>query len=139
MVYRGPFAAPWPTLGELIARNQRLLLTVEHDTGHPWIPNSYEVFQETPYAFPTPESMNCDPNRGAATNSLFLVNHFIEHVPPDPVAAGVVNAHDFLLGRAERCEKQRRLVPNILAVDFYRTGDVVAVATELNKEAAAGK
>ena len=135
MVYRGPFTAPWPTLGELVARNQRLLVSVEHDTGHPWVPNAYEIFQETPYAFPTPESMSCDPNRGAATNSLFLVNHFIEHVPPSPTAAAVVNARDFLLARAERCEKQRKRVPNILAVDFYRTGDVVAVAAELNKAA----
>ena len=133
MVYRGPFTAPWPTLGELIARNQRLVVSVEHDTGHPWLPNTYEVFQETPYAFPTPESMTCDPNRGAATNPLLLVNHFIEHVPPEPTAAAVVNARDFLLDRARRCERQRKRVPNILAVDFYRTGDVVAVAAELNK------
>ena len=133
MVYRGPFTAPWPTLGELIARNQRLVVSVEHDAGHPWLPNTYEVFQETPYAFPTPESMNCDPNRGAATNPLLLVNHFIEHVPPEPTAAAVVNARDFLLDRARRCQRERRRVPNILAVDFYRTGDVVAVAAELNR------
>ncbi|MGH7585365.1 MAG: hypothetical protein ACREMH_03880 [Gemmatimonadales bacterium] len=139
MVYRGPFTPPWPTLGELVTRNQRLFVTVEHDTGHPWVPNTYEVFQETPYAFPTPESMSCDPNRGAATNSLFLVNHFIEHVPPDPTAAAIVNARDFLFARAERCERQRRRVPNILAVDFYRTGDVVAVAAELNKAASASQ
>jgi hypothetical protein len=132
MAFRGPFSSPWPTLGELVGRDQRLLVFVEHDAGHPWVPNAYEVFQETPYAFPTPESMSCGPNRGHADNPLFLVNHFIEQVPPQPAAAAAVNERDFLLGRARRCRRERGRMPNILAVDFFRTGDVVGAARALN-------
>jgi hypothetical protein len=132
-VYRGPFAAPWPTLQQLVEADTRLLLFVEHDHGDvPWIPNAYDVFQETPYAFPTPEAMTCAPNRGDPDNSLFLVNHFIAQVPPLPSAAAPVNTRDFLVARARQCWSERGRVPTILAIDFYRTGDLFAAARELN-------
>lgn len=133
VVYPGPFAAPWPTLGELVSRNQRLLLFVEHAQGGPaWLPNAYDVFQETPFQFSTPESMTCARNRGGRANSLFLVNHFIESVPPRPTAAAPVNTLEFLERRARRCQRERRRVPNIIAVDFWETGDVVGAARALN-------
>jgi len=43
-----------------------------------------------------------------------------------------VNAHDFLLARARQCRQERGKLPNIVAVDFAMTGDVVGVAAELN-------
>ncbi len=133
VVYPGPFAAPWPTLGELVSRNQRLLLFVEHARGGPaWLPNAYDVFQETPFRFSTPEEMSCARNRGGRANSLFLVNHFIESVPPRPTAAAPVNTLEFLEQRARRCQRERRRVPNVIAVDFWETGDVVGAARALN-------
>ena len=133
VIYPGPFTAPWPTLGDLVTRNQRLLLFVEHGRdGPPWIPNAYDVFQETPYQFATPKEMTCAPNRGEATNPLFLVNHFIESVPPRPTAAVPVNEVEFLVTRARRCRRERHHLPTILAVDFWRTGGVVQAARVLN-------
>ena len=133
LVYRGPFRAPWPTLGELVEADTRLLLFVEHDRSRvSFIPNAYGVFQETPYAFPTPEAMTCEPNRGRPENSLFLLNHWIEHVPPLPSSAARVNALDFLVARARRCASERGLTPTIIAVDFYRTGDLFGAVRELN-------
>ena len=46
--------------------------------------------------------------------------------------AGSVNAHDVLLGRARECQKRRGMLPNIVAVDFYRAGDLFGVVDELN-------
>jgi hypothetical protein len=43
-----------------------------------------------------------------------------------------VNAYDALLRRARDCERVRGQLPNLLAVDFYRRGDVFAVVDELN-------
>jgi len=43
-----------------------------------------------------------------------------------------VNAYDFLLHRAEACAHERSHLPNIVAVDFYRTGDLFAVVKHLN-------
>jgi hypothetical protein len=43
-----------------------------------------------------------------------------------------VNAREFLLDRARKCQAERGKLPNILAVDFAMTGDVFGAAAELN-------
>jgi hypothetical protein len=133
-VYRGGVAGPWPTLREMIDSDQRVVVFGENDTkGVPWYHPAFETVQETPYRFLTPVDFSCRPNRGGATSPLFQVNHWIETTPaPKPTNAAIVNAHDFLLARARLCKKERGKLPNILAVDFAMTGDVVAVAAELN-------
>ena len=133
-VYRGAVKPPWPTLGELVARDERVLVFGENDTaGVPWYHPAFETFQETPYKFLAPDAFSCVANRGGTAGALFQVNHWIETLPaPKPSNALIVNAHDFLLARARKCRQERGKLPNILAVDFARTGDVVGVAAELN-------
>ncbi len=132
-VYRGGTTA-WPTLHQLIADGQRVLVFTE--SGRPgvsWLYPAYESFQETPYAFHAPAEMSCAPNRGGPKGALFLLNHWIETTPtPRPSNAAVVNAYDFLLARARRCQRERRRLPNVIAVDFYATGDLLRVARTLN-------
>jgi hypothetical protein len=135
-VYRGPTARPWPTLREMVAADQRVLVMTENDASRsvPWIHPAFEVMQETPYSFHDPAKFSCAPNRGGTSGSLFLLNHWIDTAPtPLPSNAEVVNAYDFLLGRARRCQKERGHLPNLIAVDFYRTGDVLEVAKALNR------
>ena len=99
----------------------------------PWYHPVFEVFQETPYHFNAPEEFSCDANRGGTEGSLFQVNHWIDTTPtPKPSNAEIVNAREFLLGRARQCREERGMLPNILAVDFALTGDVVAAVAELN-------
>jgi hypothetical protein len=133
-VYRGGVAGTWPTLREMIDSDQRLVVFGENDTkGVPWYHPAFETFQETPYTFHTPEEFSCRPNRGGTKGPLFQINHWIETTPaPKPSNAAIVNAHGFLLARARRCQGERAKLPNILAVDFAMTGDVVGVAAELN-------
>jgi hypothetical protein len=133
-VYRGPAGPAWPTLGEMIAADERVVVFAENDAGAvPWYHLAYESMQETPYSFHAPGEFSCKPNRGGTGKSLFLVNHWIETSPaPLPSNAEIVNAYDFLLARAKRCRKERGQLPNLIAVDFYRTGDVVGVAKTLN-------
>ena len=67
----------------------------------------------------------CEPNRGGTDGSLLLVNHWVDTSPaPRKTIAREVNAPDFLGPRLARCREERGLVPNIVAVDFYRQGDV---------------
>jgi hypothetical protein len=133
-VYRGAAKPPWPTLRELVDSDQRILVLGENDTsGVAWYHKAFDVVQETPYKFESPERFSCQPNRGGTTGPLFQVNHWIETLPaPKPSNAAIVNTHDFLLGRARRCQQERGRLPNILAVDFAMTGDVVGVAAQLN-------
>jgi hypothetical protein len=55
---------------------------------------------------------------------------------PKPSNAALVNARAELLGRLRRCADERRHLPNIIAVDFYRTGDLFDVVREVNGLAA---
>ena len=133
-VYKGPLGPRWPTLREMIASGQRVVVVIESGKpGVPWLFPAYPTFRETPYTFHKPEDFSCRPNRGGDTGSLFLLNHWIDTAPtPKPSNAAIVNAYPFLLKRAEECEKERGHIPNIVAVDFYRTGDVLRVVNHLN-------
>ena len=134
-VYRGAAGPPWPTLREMVASDQRVVVMTENNSeGVEWIHPAFEVMQETPYSFHDPAEFSCQPNRGGASASLFLLNHWIDSSPaPLPSNAEIVNAYDFLLARARQCQKERKHLPNLIAVDFYRTGDLFEVARTLNR------
>ncbi|HEX5631829.1 MAG TPA: hypothetical protein VFX50_01330, partial [Gemmatimonadales bacterium] len=132
--YPGPWTAPFPTLRDMIARGQRLVVLGENvaDTTS-WYRPAYGVMQETPYTFHRPEDFSCRPNRGGARNPLFLMNHWIETTPaPKPSNAALVNAERVLVDRARACRRTRGRLPTVLAVDFAATGDVVRAAQVLN-------
>ncbi len=133
-VYRGRPAPPWPTLREMIATDQRVLVLAENDSeGVPWYHQAFEVFQETPYSFDDPSEFSCVPNRGGTAGSLLLMNHWISTPPSSlPSDAAIVNAHEVLHARARACRAERGRLPNLIAVDFYRTGDLFSVARTLN-------
>ena len=134
----GP-ADPWPTLGELSERNERLIVMTENAASapEPWMHRGFELMQETPYSFRSDDELSCEPNRGPASAPLFLVNHWIEDVSPLIGDAERLNARGFLLPRLRQCETERGLLPNLVAVNFYRSGDLLAVVDELNGVAAA--
>lgn len=124
---------PMPTLREMIERKRNLLVLVENDGGaEPWYVPAFDVLQETRYRFERQDDFSCGLNRGSRDNPLFLVNHWLTIDPPDSEAAAEVNAHDFLLDRANDCRDERHRLPNILAVDFYARGDLLDVVDELN-------
>jgi hypothetical protein len=135
-VYKGPAGPPWPTLRQMISSGGRVLIGAEHRTeGAPsWYRRIYSYFQETPFAFKTPAQMSCAPDRGSSRNSFFLINNWIDTDPtPKPSNAAKVNAYDFLLDRARRCQRKRGRLPNALNVDFYGEGDVFGVVATLNR------
>jgi hypothetical protein len=121
LVYRGPFG-PFPTLRQMIDSGQRLVVMAENDADHiPWYPLAYgHVLQETPFRFkhaaeltdPARLADSCRANRGSI--------------------AEVVNEHSALLQRAQTCERIRHRLPNLIAVDFYKRGDVLGVVRALN-------
>lgn len=147
-VYRGS-TDNYPTLGEMIDSNQRVAMFAEQQTdGVAWYHEAYDgAVQETPYTFPSsdelsdPELLNesCRELRGGTSATLFLMNHWISRpqnpseIPPPIISdAELVNSKSALVARARACEARRGFLPNILAVDFFGTGDVVGAARELN-------
>lgn len=125
---------PWPTLGELIERDERLLVWAENaGTSDSWYQNAYDsTFQETGYAFTSVADFDCAPNRGADDHPLFLVNHWISTGIPTIEAASLVNSRDVLLDRIRACADARGLAPTIVATDFVEVGDLVDVVADLN-------
>ncbi len=132
-VYTHPVGAAWPTLRRLIDEDRRAVVFVEDGGGAPaWLAPAWKSVQDTPYTFAKATEFNCKLNRGARTNSLFLVNHWIGDPLPNPARAAEANATDVLLGRARQCEKDAARRVNFLGVDFYDLGAVLGVADTLN-------
>jgi hypothetical protein len=143
LAYRGPFTDRWLTLRRMIDRNQRVVFLAENEAGEePWYRLAYEtITQETPYSFtgvaqltePARLPASCEENRGPADAPLFLVNHWITTDPvPRPSNAAQVNAYEPLLRRSRECRRLRDQLPNLVAVDFYRRGDLFRVVNTLN-------
>ena len=149
LVYRGPLG-PFPTLRAMIDSGQRLVVMAENDAGTiPWYHLAYEhALQETPFRFtrasqltdPANLAASCRPNRGPDSAPLFLLNHWIDTTPvPRASLAEVVNARESLLRRAEECQRIRHRLPNLVAVDFFRRGDVLGVVNTLNGMSSPGR
>ena len=134
LVYRGAVTKPWPTLREMVESDQRVLVFAENNAeGVPWYHLVWDVFQETPYRFLTPDEFSSKPGRGGKAGSLLLMNHWIETTPaPKPSNAAIVNDYDFLLNRARQVRRVRGMMPNLIAVDFYATGDLLRVVDTMN-------
>jgi hypothetical protein len=141
--YDGPVGGRWQTLREMTDSGKRVVFLAEnHAGGAPWYHPAYEsITEETPYAFSKVPQLNdpakvpksCEPNRGPEGAPLFLVNHWITTDPaPLPSNARKVNAYDKLLARVNECRKLRHHLPNMVAVNFYREGDVFGVVDTLN-------
>jgi hypothetical protein len=144
-VYRGPTApGRWPTLQQMIDSNQRIVFLAENEAGAaPWYHPAYAgITQETPYEFkkvsqltqPSKLAASCAANRGPGRGAaMFLVNGWISTNPaPLPSNAAKVNAYGPLLRRLRACARLRHHIPNLVAVDFYRQGDVFRVVDALN-------
>jgi hypothetical protein len=143
LAYTGPTSGRWPTLREMVDSGRRLVLLAENHAGAaPWSHLAYRsITEETPYSFkkvaqltdPDKLDKSCEPNRGPEGAPLFLLNHWITTDPvPLPSNAAKVNAYDPLLARVRACRRVRDHVANLVAVNFYREGDVFRVVDTLN-------
>ena len=135
LVYAHPEGQPWPTLGEMVEADTRLIVTAEQGGPPPaWHHNIWQIGWDTPYGPMDPADLSCELNRGSADNDLFLVNHWVNNDIGLPSAedADVVNAYDFLIGRAQDCWAMWDHPPNILAIDFWERGDLFEVVETLN-------
>jgi hypothetical protein len=142
LVWQGPLRRDrLPTLREMLDAHQPVVAMTEHRTGDvPWLHPQFDLVQETPYRFTTPEQVaapsSCRSNRGDSSNPLFLLNNWVDTSPlPQVRNAAIVNEAANLLRRARICEALRERLPNLVAVDFYEKGDVLGVVRELNEGA----
>lgn len=125
--------APWPTLGEMVEDDKRLVVFSEGQGGPAaWYRGFYRYGMETPYDFADPGQMSCEPNRGGDGKQLFLLNHFVTDAGGSRLDAGEVNAKDFVLDRARSCGAERGRPVNFVAVDFANLGDAQGAVAAIN-------
>ncbi|MEL7369896.1 MAG: hypothetical protein AAFN74_13340 [Myxococcota bacterium] len=135
MVYAHTPGQRWPTLGEMIDANTRLVVTAESQGPPPeWFHHVWELTWDTPFTWMSIDAMNCDLNRGQLGNDLFLVNHWVNDAAnlPDASQAAEVNALDVLLARVEQCQSEHGRLPNFLAIDWWEQGDLFEAVDRLN-------
>lgn len=135
-IYRGRVSEPFPTLRGMIASGERVLIGAENGGGEfPWYHSFYRgIIQETRFQFESMAEFTCAPLRGDRKGSIFLLNHWITSPPAAlPSRAAIVNSEAVLMQRALECQKKRGMLPNLVAVDFYRTGDLFQVTDQLNQ------
>lgn len=128
----------WPTLGEMVGDDARLVVTAEVGGPPPaWYHHVWDLAFDTPYTFTDVDAFSCAVNRGQPDNSLFLINHWLstEAGLPDASAATRANALDVLDQRVADCEAATGRRPSFIAVDFYEQGDLFAVVEALNESA----
>jgi len=142
-IYKGVPAKGWPTLGELIAKDERVIVTAEHSGPPPaWHHRFWDLGWDTPYSFKSMAALqaaggkndSCRRNRGTTAGSLFLLNHWLSTSLglPDTKPAATTNSKAVLGKRAQRCRDHWQHVPNVVAGDYHHAGDLIAVVDALN-------
>lgn len=136
LLYEQP-GGSWPTLGELVATNQRLVVfqdrSVAEQLAFPWYHYLWdELVFETDFDAQDPEDFSCTDLRGEPGNDLFILNHFLTRSVGTPLLADMVNHDPFFLERAFACQAFQGRIPNFVTVDYYRIGDLFHVVDALN-------
>jgi hypothetical protein len=121
-----------PTLRTMIDSGRRLVLLAENHAGAAsWYQLAYErLLQETPFQFDSAAQLLAAGRRLPAQPrpaSARCSSQPLGHHRPGAAAQRrrKVNAYAPLLARARACERIRKRLPNLLAVNFYKEGDVL--------------
>ncbi|NLT06718.1 MAG: hypothetical protein GXY03_10480 [Solirubrobacterales bacterium] len=123
-----------PTLRELIASGERLIVLDEDDGGDaPWYQPAFLFLRDTRIDTLLEPGTACEPARGTPESPLLLLNHWVDRFPPPPSANRAVAGRETLLRRVRACRDRLGRTPNMIAVDFYGSGDLLAVVDELNR------
>ena len=133
-VYTHPKGAPWPALREMIDSGKRLVVFLEKGGGTPaYLHRGYaDEMWDTPYSFMKKEDFTCALGRGAKSNALVLVNHWLGRPFADIVFAREVNTTAVLGDRVAQCTRDGGRAPTFVSVDFYEVGDLFGVVRRAN-------
>ncbi|CAK7201177.1 hypothetical protein SEUCBS139899_003880 [Sporothrix eucalyptigena] len=152
----------WPTLGQMLASNKRVLLMLDYkanQTEYPWLIDEFAYLWETPFdptvaSVPVNETLPCTVQRppglppSTAQQTLFLMNHNVNlavsvlgHTIDIPATA-LLNQSNAATGinslgaAADVCIETWGRPPLVLNVDYYNKGSppgsVFEVAARLN-------
>ena len=125
---------PLPTLRQLIRSGKRVLVFTEREPSgqYAWNMEGFAYVQDTPLGAKKPSELQCARSRGSADSPLLMLNNWIDRFPPPLSANRAVLRRSFIVGRARRCRRERKMLPNLIASDFYDQGHLVDAVRQLN-------
>jgi hypothetical protein len=130
---------PWPTLGAMIQRGERLVVfhADQSNTGGTpleWMLDRFAWTWETPWDNETSTDFGrCDADRGTKGNSIYVVDNYLENLLVEtPDNAALTNTDPFLVDRLLHCKQVEGVMPSFVMVNFYEVGDVFHVVDVLN-------
>jgi hypothetical protein len=135
LVRTQPLGQPWPTLGQMIDSGHPVVVMMERHGGgsaYPWLLPAFSYVQDTPFTNPTVADLRCDRLRGTAESPLLLVNYWLANFRSLVTDARKINALGVLGPYLARCEKERGMLPNFVAVNFFEEGDLFRAVDQLN-------
>jgi hypothetical protein len=132
--YVHALGTPWPTLGELVDADTRLVVLQDRrvDPRFPYQMYVWDQAFETDFENSVPGDFSCGHNRGSPSNELFILNHFLTDVFGKPELADQVNRNPLLVNRANDCSAFQDTAVNFVTVDFVDIGDTLATVAALN-------
>jgi hypothetical protein len=134
----------WPTLGEMILRNKRVVVMLDYGTNQtkvPWLLSEFNYQWETPFspinaAFPCTEDRPHNQAEDVSRNRMYMLNHNLNiQVSMGGMNNLLIPAYGLLdevnamsgngsLGlNVEHCEQLWGRPPNWLLVDYYNYGN----------------
>ena len=132
-VYTQATDATWPTLGDMVRRNRRLVLFSQDGAGVPGvILPMWKYTWDNPYAAKSTSDFSCAVGRGDARNTIMQINHFITAPVAGEYWAKQANTYASLQEHVARCHAQWHKWPTFLWVDWYATGDALQYVMDLD-------
>lgn len=123
----------WPSLGEMIVSNQRLvILADENNQGFSWWHDEHDETRMTGFQFTSEEDFHCNNDRGNETATMLQIAHYITDPLASEADAQLVNQFASMWRHAQKCVNQHGMLPNFILVDYVDYGDAILVAAVLN-------
>lgn len=136
-----PPGQPWPTLGQMLEANTRVVALLDDPTGSsfPFLLPRWAWTWETPWNNQVPSDFaRCGADRGTKGNSLYVVDTYLEDlIIQSAQHAQLVNYDPFLVDRVLTCQRDEGALPNFVMINFYEVSDLFHVVDVLNGFAAA--
>jgi len=123
----------WPVLNDMIKANKRIVFFSRKTTSSTpsWYHKKSDFIFSTDWKAKEETELSCKTGK-KIKNGLFELNHFLTNPIASPGSAKKVNIDPFLTDRINKCTKEVGQMPNIVAIDYYTTGDAINIINKFN-------
>ena len=123
----------WPTLGELIQDEKRVLLFGSPTESDPdWLLSKTDWWYSNGWYYQEPADLDCELTEDKIMYGFYEVTHVLTNPLAHPDLAESINHQPVIGTHVQRCMEEVGFV-NFISVDFYSLGDGLKVVEAINK------